>query len=468
MGLPIPMPDATTTTVRLVAIDDDPAGLELIADALSQDGLEILTCGDPEEGWTLVRRVHPDIVLLDLMMPRLSGMDLLERIVAWDPAVDVILLTGHYSTDSAVEAIRKGACDYLVKTIPVAELRTRVGGLVAAAHDRRRTAELESQLLDHYRFGGMVGRSGPMLEVFARIRRVAPHFRTALVTGPTGTGKELVAHALHALGPAAGGRLVVCNCSAVVETLFESELFGYVKGAFTGATQDHMGLFEYANGGTLFLDEIGDMPLVTQSKLLRVLQDQEIQRVGSPVPRKVDVRVIAATNRDLAAAIAEKTFRQDLYYRLSMVQIKLPRLADRREDLPLLVQHFLERFSGQYGKDVRGLSRRAQAVLLRYPWPGNVRELENVLGHACMMTDGDTIDVHDLPGEILERPAADSAPEPEELLPLAELNRRHAHYVLAKMGNNKVRTAEVLGISRATLYHLLEEPEDQARTVPAP
>ena len=463
------MPDART--VRLVAIDDDPAGLEFIGDALAQDGLEILPAGDPAAGWDLIRRTRPDIVVLDLFMPGVNGIELLERIVAWDPAIDVVLLTAHYSTDSAVEAIRKGACDYLVKTIPVAELRERIAPLVAAARRRRQASELESQLLDHYRFLDMVGRSPQMLDVFARIRRVAPHFRTAFITGATGTGKELVAQALHAMSPAAGGRFVVCNCSAVVETLFESELFGYVKGAFTGATQDHIGLFEYANGGTLFLDEIGDMPPVTQSKLLRVLQNQEIQRVGSPVTRKVDVRVIAATNRDLPAAIAEKEFRQDLYYRLSMVQIRLPRLADRREDLPLLEQYFLEKFARQYDKPVRSISRRAQAVLSRFGWPGNVRELENALGHACMMAEGDTVDVRDLPEEILERPAgeaAETAPAQEELLPLGELNRRHARYVLGKMGGNKARTALVLGISRATLYHLLEEPEDQAHTAPAP
>src|SRR2546422_5378422 len=271
-------------------------------------------------------------------MPKVGGMELLERILEAAPATNVMLMTGHYSTEAAVEAIQKGAYDYLNKPLSVEKLRQRVDQLMAEARQRRRTLQLDRELLKVYEFEGLLGRSPLMLDVFARVRRVAPHFRTVLVTGATGTGKELVARALHRLSPAASGTFAVCNCSAIVETLFESELFGYVKGAFTGATQDKSGLFEYANGGTLFLDEIGEMPLATQAKLLRVLQSQEIQRVRSPAVRKVAVRGVAATNRDLRARVAEKEFRDDLYYRLSMVEVKLPLLAERKEDLPLLVR----------------------------------------------------------------------------------------------------------------------------------
>jgi transcriptional regulator with PAS, ATPase and Fis domain len=239
-----------------------------------------------------------------------------------------------------------------------------------------------------------------MWDLFARIRRVSPHYRSALIIGPTGTGKDLVAMALHNLSPAASGRFVTCNCSAVVETLFESELFGYVKGAFTGAAADKMGLMEFAHGGTLFLDEIGDMPLSTQAKLLRALQNQEVTRVGSVTPRKVDVRVIAATNRDVQDLIVQKLFREDLYYRLAMVELRNPALADRREDLPLLEKFLLDRFTAQFHKEIRGLTRRAQIVLARHPWPGNIRELENVLGHACMMAVSDMLDVEDLPAAL--------------------------------------------------------------------
>jgi DNA-binding NtrC family response regulator len=449
-------PDAAPIT--LIAVDDDPLTLDLIKAALTQEGVEILTSSDAEAGLELIVRRRPRVAILDLIMPKLSGMQVLERVVEIDPSIDVILLTGHYSTDSAVEAIQKGACDYLTKPISIERLRERIGILIADARRRQRALQLERELVEASQFEGIVGQSPLMLEVFARIRRIAPHFRTVLVTGSTGTGKELVARALHHLSPSPSGPFVVCNCAAVVETLFESELFGYVKGAFTGATQDKIGMFEYAHGGILLLDEIGEMPLATQAKLLRVLQDQEIQRVGSPVTRRVDVRVVAATHRDLAAEVADKKFRDDLYYRLCMIEIRLPRLADRKEDLPLLERYFLERFSAQYNKPLPRLTHRAQAILGRYSWPGNVRELENVLGHACMMVEGDAVDVRDLP-ERFQAAVPKGAGEDSELITLEEVQRRHALRVLERVGGNKVQAAEILGVSRATLYRLLAENE---------
>src|SRR5450631_1548621 len=384
-------------TVKMVAVDDTASSLELVAEALQQEGLTIFTSTDPEEGLDLIFQEHPQIVLLDLVMPKLSGLEVLERIVEFDPIIDVILMTAHYTTETAVEAIQKGASDYLNKPISIPALRARVEKLLADVRKRQRALELDSEMLETSRFEGMIGRSPLMWDLFARIRRVSPHYRSALITGPTGTGKDLVAKALHNLSPASSGRFVTCNCSAVVETLFESELFGYVKGAFTGATGDKMGLMEFAHGGTLFLDEIGDMPLTTQAKLLRALQNQEVTRVGSVTPRKVDVHVIAATNRDVEALIAQRQFREDLYYRLAMVELKTPALADRKEDLPLLERFLLERFSTQFNKEILGITRRAQIQLARHSWPGNIRELENVLGHACMMTLSDMIDIEDLP-----------------------------------------------------------------------
>ncbi len=444
--------------VRILVVDDDPAILEFLAEALGDGETEVLTSSDPSRGWQMVERLRPEIVLLDLVMPGMGGMELLEQIVALDPGIDVVLLTAHYSTESAVEAIRKGACDYLTKPVATAVLRERIGRLASEARKRRRAGELEGELLEESQFEGMVGRSPLMLEVFSRIRRVAPHYRTALITAPSGAGKELAAQALHRLSPVASSRFVVCNCSAIVETLFESELFGHVRGAFTGATQDRIGVFEYAQGGTLFLDEIGDMPLAMQSKLLRALQNQEIQRVGSPAVKKVDVRIVAATNRDLPAMIREKQFREDLYYRLSVAEIRLPKLAERKEDLPLLERHFLRRFAAQYGKPAT-LTRRAQAALARHAWPGNVRELENVLSSAAMMAQGDSIDVRDLP-ERLRNTEPSLAPEPGDEVPtLAIVEQRYVRRVLDLMGGNKVKTATALGISRATLYRMLEEEE---------
>jgi DNA-binding NtrC family response regulator len=452
--------------IKLLVIDDDRQGLELIAEALAENELRILTADDPESGLELVRREHPQIVLSDIVMPKINGMELLGRILEVDPAIEVILMTAHYSTEAAVEAIKKGASDYLTKPISLPVLRERIEKLATDARRRQRTLALDRELVETCQFEGIVGRSPLMREMYALIRRVAPHYRSCAVTGPTGTGKELVAHALHKLSPVAAGPLVVCNCSAVVETLFESELFGHVKGAFTGANADKMGLFESAHGGTLFLDEIGDMPLTTQAKLLRVLQNQEVQRVGSLRSRKVDVRVVAATNHDLRAQIAARQFREDLYYRLSMVEIKTPALADRKEDLALLERFLLQKFAAQYGKPLAGLTLRTQLLLARHSWPGNVRELENVIGHACMIATGEFIDVADLPPYMQEGPPQGGelvllpARQPESaatVLSFDEQERRVVQQALGHTGGNQVQAARLLGISRDKLRYKVKK-----------
>jgi DNA-binding NtrC family response regulator len=445
--------------VTVAAIDDDKSSLDFIRAALKQQPVEILAHTDADAGLKMVLERRPQIVLLDLMMPAMNGLEVLDRIVEAAPETEVILITGQYSPESAVEAIRRGASDYITKPINLTVLRDRVGKLVAEAQQRQAALQLDSELLKTYQFEGMIGRSPLMLQVFGRIRRVAPHYRTALVTGASGTGKELVAAALHHLSPVANNRLAVCNCSAVVETLFESELFGHVRGAFTGAAQDKAGLFEYAQGGTVFLDEIGEISLEMQSKLLRVLENREIQRVGSPAVKKVDVRVIAATNRNLPELIAEKKFREDLYYRLSMVEVELPHLSDRREDLPLLERFFIEQFAEQYGRPIKGITPRAQIVLARYPWPGNIRELRSVLGSACMMMEGEMVDVRDLPERIRARAAEVKNEDSNELLPLAEVERRHVLRVLEQVGGNKVQAARILGINRATVYRIVNEQD---------
>lgn len=439
--------------LTLLAIDDTQPNLDLISEALAQDGLQILTAGDAEQGFQLFHEHRPAIVLLDLFMPNVEGMELLERMVAADPGADIILMTAHYSTESAVQAIQKGAADYLTKPLDLTKLRDRIGLLLAEAEKRRQVLQLDQALLGACQFEGIIGRSPAMLDTFAKIRRVAPHFQTVLVTGATGTGKELVARALHHLSPSQANTFAVCNCSALVETLLESELFGYVRGAFTGANQDKIGLFESANGGTVFLDEIGELPLAAQAKLLRVLQQREVQRVGSPKTRAVDVRVIGATHRNLRALVAEGKFREDLYYRLSMVEIHLPRLAERKEDLPLLQKYFVEKFATQYAKPIKGITRRAQTRMAGHAWPGNVRELENVIGSAAMMVHGDTIDLADLPEPL--RSQVEVAEEGEFLVSLEEIENRHLLRVLEHVGGNKARAAEILGIGRATLYQML-------------
>jgi DNA-binding NtrC family response regulator len=441
--------------VTLLAIDDDRQSLDLLSSALEQDGLEILTSEDPEKGLQLLRSIRPQIVLVDLMMPKMSGLEFLEHAMETDPSTEVILMTAHYSTESAVEAIQKGACDYLNKPIALDRLQERVARLIAEAVARRKAQTLEEELTHACNFQGIIGRSPLMLEVFAKIRRIGPHFRNVLVSGATGTGKELVARALHSLSPVARGPFVACNCAALTETLVESELFGYVRGAFTGANQDRTGLFEYAHGGTLFLDEIGEMPLSAQAKLLRAVQNQEVQRVGSPSVRKVNVRIVAATNRDLRVSVSAKEFRSDLFFRLSMVELKLPTLAERREDLPLLVRHFTEQFSREYGKNITGLTRRAETALYRYPWPGNIRELENAIGAACMMAQSSSVDVQDLPEFVRSSSGCADAIPRHPLISSDEMQKLHARQVLELVGGDKVRAAEILQVSRATLYRLL-------------
>lgn len=455
--------------ISLLIVDDHAGSLELLATALEQPGLDIVTAADPEQALDLVFKKHPHIVLTDLVMPKMSGLDLLDRIMQFDPGIEVILMTAHYSTESAVDAIRKGASDYLNKPISIPALRDRFRGMIEDIRRRERVVELGDELRGSARFEGIIGNSPPMWELFSRIRRIAPHFRTVLITGPTGSGKEMVAQALHRLSPASSGNLVAVNCSAVVETLFESELFGHVKGSFTGAMHDKVGLVEHASGGALFLDEIGDMPLTTQAKLLRMIQNQEVLRVGSLQPRRVDVRVIAATNRDLHSMIKEGKFREDLYYRLAMVELRVPALAERKEDLPLLARHFTDRFSKQFGKRVRGLTPRASIALSRYDWPGNVRELENAVGHACMMTAGETIDVIDLPEHFRIPVDTDADVEPlrgagghasESLQPastLEDTERRLVVDALAKASGNQSEAARILRIGRDALRYKMKK-----------
>ena len=386
--------------VQIVVIDDNVRSLELLSAALGREGISVHTANDPENGLRLVEELRPRLVITDLVMPHLNGLKVLERVMRIDPAIDVILMTAHYTTETAVEAIRKGAADYLEKPVKLPLLRQRVDLLLDSAQRRQRAVTTDAYGSEAVRFEGLIARSPQMWEVFAKLQRIAPHYRSVLINGPTGSGKDLLAQALHRLS-GVKGKYVVLNCSAVVETLFESELFGHVKGAFTGADRDKIGLFELANEGTLFLDEIGDMPLSTQAKLLRAVQNQEITRIGSLEPRHVNVRIIAATHKNLPQAIREKVFREDLYYRLSMVEIIAPSLRERVEDLPLLIRHFVQQFAQEYDKDIHGVAPRVMTLLERHSWPGNVRELEHAIGHACMMTGGNMIDMQDLPARLL-------------------------------------------------------------------
>jgi DNA-binding NtrC family response regulator len=435
----------------VLVIDRDVRVSEEIGRALVGLPVAVLRAGDRAEGVSLYRRSLPQLVFMDSEFDDLQVP--LQDLFAGDFALEVVLMKNDWAEAAALDAVARGATDVLSKPLQPAKLRELVSGIIAQAETRRHTGELDNELLGVYQFQGMVGRSPRMLEVFSKVRRVAPLFQTALITGPTGTGKELVAKALHNLSPRHREKFVVCNCSALTETLLESQLFGHVKGAFTGAVLDRVGLFEYANRGTLFLDEIGELPLAAQSKLLRILHNQELQRVGSPVTATIDVHVIAATNRNVRELASKGKFREDLFYRLSMIEIQLPTLAERREDLPLLQRHFLQHFSRQYGKQLNGISRRAQILLTRHSWPGNVRELENVIGNACMMAQGKIVSEADLP-EAICVPLAIPNKSPA-LMTLEEVQSRHLEYILNLVEGNKARAAEILGVSRATVYDML-------------
>jgi DNA-binding NtrC family response regulator len=396
-------------------------------------------------------------------MPGVSGLDLLRAIRDVNARSKVVLMTGFGTIENAVEAVKLGATDYLTKPFDVARLQQVLRDMRSEAELRRSVLALERDVAERLEFCGMIGRGPAMQDVFDLVRRLAPHASTVLVTGETGTGKELVARALHRLGSRGDKRFIAVNCSAVVESLFESELFGHVRGAFSGATEHRPGLFEGADGGTLFLDEVGELSLAVQAKLLRVLEDGDVQRVGSVHSRKVDVRVIAATNRDLRAEVAAGRIRADLYYRLNIVEVSLPPLRERREDIPYLTAAFVRGFSQRFQKPLVGLTSGAERVLAEARWEGNVRQLRNVLERACILADSAYVTESDLAGIMREQrmptfvAPATPRPQPAEATrPLENVEREHIVRTLKQVRGNKAVAARLLGISRRAFYRQLE------------
>jgi DNA-binding NtrC family response regulator len=453
---PDPAQSSSPAIIDICIVDDDPAILEMLRETLSNFGYRCFGTSDPQEALAYVSNGKGRIVLCDLKMPGMDGLTFLEQALHQDPGVYVILMTGFYSIDSAIEAIKHGAYDYLPKPLDRQRLKKTIADLAEQFDRRRRIHDLEQRLVSDLEFHGIVSRSPAMVDVFEMARKISQHYVNVLLVGPTGSGKELVAHAIHQLSPVAHQRFAVCNCSAIVDTLLESQLFGHLRGAFTGATETRAGLFEYANGGTVFLDEVGETSLAMQAKLLRVIQNREIQRVGSPEIRRVKVRMIAATNRDLRNEVAAGRFREDLFYRLSTIQIRIPSLAQRLEDIPALITFLIKKYNAAYGKQIQGLTRRAQMVLLQHPWPGNVRELENVISSASLVAVNDFIDVHDLPEQLQKPDRALTPAKSWRPLPLQDVRREHIERVLELCSGNRVRAAQMLGIGRTSLYRYLK------------
>src|ERR1700722_10045648 len=439
-----------STPLDILVIDDDDLTIDFVQTALNGRPVTVSGATDAASGLAAFRRLKPGLVLLDLVLPGANGMDMVEKLREEDPETQVFIMTGHYSTESAVRAIQAGADDYLNKPVSPETLRERVDSWLREQAERLKAAQLEQKILDSSTFEGIVGRAMPMVDLLTKARRIAPHFSTALVTGETGTGKELVSRVLHSWS-CRKGPFVVCNCASVVATLFESELFGHKRGSFTGAVSDREGLVETAEGGTLFLDELGEVPLEIQAKLIRLLQNRETRRVGESRSRQVDIRVVAATNRDLRGMISEGSFREDLFYRLSMVQFRVPPLRERREDLPLLIHHFIESFSSRYGKPGLRLTKRVEALLGRHSWPGNIRELESALSYASMLTQSETVDIGDLPAYLVANHSGDGPRLPT----LADVEYEYVMKVLKACDGNRARAADVLVIGRATLYRVL-------------
>ncbi len=450
---------------KIMVIDDEPEICNILKEFLEGLGYQVLTANSGPEGLKLISQNVVDVLILDLNMPGMHGLDVLKKVKHTYPDISVIILTGFPTIDTAVESMKLGAYDYLMKPVDFKRLEVVLDKVFEQILMKKRLDILERKVKGDYVFEGMVGKSIGMLNVFHMIRQIAPYSTNVLVTGETGTGKEMVAHAIHNLSPRRNKPFVVINCAGLVDSLLESELFGHVKGAFTGAVRDKPGLFEVANEGTIFLDEIGELPLALQAKLLRVLEYREIQRIGDTKIRKINVRIIAATNVDLKARVEEEKYRKDLFFRLNSFCIHIPPLRERREDIPLLCQHFINQLNNELKKDIKGVTQEVLDLFIELPWEGNVRELRNVIERSYIMAKGEFIDIEDLPVEYREIRKREDSSDAEQSIKdvledspttLEELEKRYIAKVLKITSGNRSKAAKILGLSRRSLYRKLK------------
>ena len=448
------------TAGHILVVDDEKSQRDILTVILEGEGYTVEPASNVSQGLAFYRSHPVDLVLTDLSMPERDGLALLDDLMKFDAEALVVLITAHGTVGSAVEAMKKGAFDYLEKPLDREELLITVARAFEKLHLVKENRQLRQQLHDKYKIGHILGHHPLMEEVFRIIRKVAPSQTTVLITGESGTGKELVARALHAESSRRDRPFRALNCAAIPEALIESELFGYEKGAFTGAQGRHIGLFEAVHEGTLFLDEIGDLSLPLQAKLLRVLQEKEIRRIGGRDDIKVDVRVVAATNRKLAAAIKQGTFREDLFYRLNVVSVHLPPLRDRPTDIPELIDHFLKKYGPETGKTIKGVTTPALRALIEYPWPGNVRELESVIERAVLLCEADQIGIEDFPSELRSKPTLLDRTEfelPHEGFSLEEFERQLLEKAMARSNGVIAKAAKMLGLSYKTMQYRLEK-----------
>ena len=452
-----PAQTSKAATLSLLIVDDEVVTRALCAEVAAQAGLEVRSSETTEQALEIMEQYPVDIVVTDLKVPQLGGIGLLKRLRANFPQIAVLVLTQYGTIETAVEATRLGALDYVTKPFHVEDFRSKIDRVVRTIELDQENRVLREQLRSRPGFGGLIGVAPKMQRVYKLIEKVAQHNYPVLILGESGTGKELVARSIHFSGPRRARPFVPVDCSALAPTLIESELFGHVKGAFTGAQHSKQGLLEAAGDGTLFLDEIGDLPVDLQAKLLRALQEREIRPLGGTDRVAIRARVMAATNRDLDTLVRAGTFRQDLFFRLNVVQIKLPPLRERKSDIPVLVSAFLEKFSDAKAP-VRSISEDAMRRLMAYDWPGNVRELENAVERAVALGSGPILHVGDLPSN-LQYAQPERFTEQNELVPLEELERRAIFHALRETSGDKLAAARLLGIGKTTLYRKLKQYE---------
>jgi two-component system, NtrC family, response regulator HydG len=448
--------------IRVLVVDDDEPHAAAVAESLDRVGYDCVVATSGALGLKLIEEQVFDIVITDLIMDGVGGIEVLAKAKRELPDAEVVILTGHSTVSSAVKAMQAGASTYLTKPLDINELRTKADKASQSQRLQRSNIALQMQLNERFGFEGVIGNSAAMHSVVTKLRQIAPTSASVLITGESGTGKELAAKALHINSPRKNKPFVPLNCAELSENVLESELFGHVKGAFTGADKDRIGRFQYANGGTLFLDEIGDMPISIQVKLLRVLESGEIVRVGTNEPVKVNVRLISATNRDLGDAINEGKFRQDLYHRLKVVSVKLPPLRERREDIPLLIEHFLKEFTVSHGKTITAVTPAVRKTIMAYSWPGNVRELKNTIESMVVLDSDGQLDLDDMTEDLqaFTSSAKGDGPSGVDSLVGQSLEEIEKHYILETLkrcNGNREEAARQLGIGERTLYRKLKE-----------
>ncbi len=455
----ISVPQTKNKRSRILVVDDDPAMCQLLTDLLREEGYEVDVARDGASAVAKYQAAPFDLTITDLMMPKMKGIELIAKLREIDSGTLVLLITAFGSIESAVEAMRAGAFHYVTKPFHNDEILIQVKRALEQKTLREEVRRLRSEVAARSRFQNIVGQSAAMQRVFEVVAQVSDLPANVLIEGESGTGKELIARAIHASSLRAAGPFVAVNCAAIPETLLESELFGYVRGAFTDAKKDRRGLFQEAGGGVLFLDEIGEIPLTLQAKLLRVLEDKEVRPLGANLSEKVDARVVSASNRQLEGLVSEGKFRQDLYYRLNVIRIELPALRQRSEDMPLLVDHFVRKFAESAKHKVDGIRPEALAALKSHDWPGNIRELEHTIERAVLLGKGELIGLEDLPPHFASRESCELVvgQAVAKQLTLRDLEREYIDKLLASTHGNKTEAARILGVDRTTLYRKLEE-----------